>query len=202
VNFECLAEAPVQADYTKQLIDIIAALRQPSPWWTNSWILASFSAFLGVLGGFVGQLILRRYADWQTRKTLLKLGYRYTGELLAVLDTLVSAPEPLREHQQTALRIVLPTMPEEYVKAHLEIYTALPEAASFDVIFNVSKRLNESGETYDLINGALEMIVFQFAKECLTLKSVAKYQNKEETATFAEMLARHEPTVQKRYPSG
>jgi hypothetical protein len=172
----------VQADYTKQLAEIAAALRQPTPWWTNSWILAAFSAFLGVLGGFVGQLILRRYADRQTRKTLLRLGYQYTGELLAALDVLVSAPEPLRQHQHAALPIVLPTTPEEYTKAHREIYAALPEATSFDVIFNISKKLQQNisntlqqpSENYDYVSAALQTIVIQFVRKRLTSKGARK----------------------------
>jgi hypothetical protein len=56
-------EGRVQGDYTKQLADIAAALRQPTVWWNNAWILASFSAVLGIIGGFVGQLILRMYSD-------------------------------------------------------------------------------------------------------------------------------------------
>jgi hypothetical protein len=185
----------VQADYTKQLGEIAAALRRPTPWWTNSWILAAFSAFLGVLGGFVGQLILRKHADRRIRRTLLRLGYRYTGELLAVLDVLVSAPAPLQQYRYAALPIVLLTTPEEYAKAHREIYAALPEAPSFDVIFNVSRKLQQPSDDYDYVKVALETVVQQFATKRLTLKDVAKYQNKEETATFAEILARHEPMV-------
>jgi hypothetical protein len=190
----------VQADYTKQLAEIVAALRQPTPWWTNSWILATFSAVLGMLGGFVGQLILQMHAERQTRKTVLRLCYRYTGALLVILDVYVSVQEPLRQHKDAALPLVLPATPEEYIVAHREIYAALQEAPSFDVIFKVSRKLEQPSDDYDYINAALQTIVIQFVMKRLTLKGVAKYQNKEETQTFAGILARHEPTVRDLYP--
>ncbi len=185
----------MQADYTKQLAEIAAALRQPTPWWTNSWILASFSAVLGMLGGLAGQLILQKHTDRQTRKTLLRLSYQYTAELMAALDTLASAPEPFRKNRYEALLIVLPTSPEEYARAHREIYAALDEAASFDLIFNISKKLQQPFDKYDYVNIALQAIVMQFVKERLKLKGLAKCLDKEATATFSEMLARHESTV-------
>jgi hypothetical protein len=149
----------MQADYiAQQLSAIAAAVRRPLPWSTNPWILAAFSTFLGVIGGFLGQLLLTAYADHKARKTILRMGYRYVAELIAVLDTLVSAPEELQAHTSAATKVVLPTSPEEYSRAHREIYIDLPEYVSFDVIFNHSQQLRQPSPEYDWKSATLQVI--------------------------------------------
>ena len=179
------------ADYTQQLAAIVTALRQPPSWWTNPWVLATFSTFLGVIGGFLGQLLLKVYADRQARQGLLKMWYLYTGSVLAVLDTLMSASPDSRCHQLALLSLNLPTAPEEYTNAHRAIYVELPQSPSFDVIFKASKALENPPDEYDRVNVVLQIIVQEFVAKRLTLRDVAKYRNKEETASFTEMLSRY-----------
>jgi hypothetical protein len=189
----------VQADYTNDIHAIATALSRSAPLWSNPWILATFSTLLGFIGGFVGQLLVRRYDERKTRETILRLCYRYSGELLAALDTLVSAPEDLVQHTGPALRIVLPTPPQDYVKAHIEIYAALSEAVGFDVIFNAARNLEEPSGGYDWLNAVLQTLVMQFVKKRLTLKSVRRYGSKEEADTFGELLSRYEQRIKELY---
>jgi len=82
----------MQADYTQQLQAIASALKESTPWWKNPWLLAGLSAMLGVIGGFVGQILQNLYQRRTIRRTLLHIGYGYVGQLFASLDMLANSP--------------------------------------------------------------------------------------------------------------
>ena len=188
----------MQADYTAQLQAIATALKQTEPWWRNAWLLAALSATLGVVGGFVGQILQAIYQTRVVRRTLLSIGYGYVGQLLAALDVLLSSPG-YGQHHNEALGIVLPIVPDDYARAHFDVYATLEESVVFDAIFAMGRKLLTGSEEYNYIDGTVQAIVLHFIANRLTLDNLEKYRNAEEAETFKNMLAKHEPRVRALY---
>lgn len=190
----------MQADYSQQLTEIAAALRESTPLWKNPWILAGLSAMLGVIGGFVGQILQTMYQRRTVRRTLLRIGYGYVGQLLAALDVMASSPK-YSEHHQEAMGIVLPTIPEDYVRTHLDVYAELDESPVFDSVFGLGRKLLAPPGDYDFVNATIQAIVLHFVAGRLTVEKVREYRNQEEAETLKVMLAKYEPPVKKLYAS-
>jgi len=189
----------MQADYSKQLAEIATALRQSTPWWQNPWILAGFSAMLGVIGGFVGQILQNIYHRRVVRRTLLRICYGYVGQLLASLDAIQSSSPQFSPVHDEAVRLLLPPIPDEYIKSHLDVYATLEESVVFDTTIALGKRLLSPPEGYTFINAAIETIVQQFVMERLTVDKMGQARSREELETFSALLAKYEPDVRKQY---
>ena len=120
----------------------------------------------------------------------MRSGFRTRGECVCVGD---KAP-----HIAAALSVVLPVAPEEYIKAHGEVYITLSEAISFDVIFSSAQSIQRpASHDYDWVNAALQILVAQFLRKRLTLGGFAKFSNQDETRSFKEILSRHSENVKK-----
>jgi hypothetical protein len=157
------------------------------------------SALLGVVGGFVGQLLTGVYQEYRIRRTLLRMGYGYVGQLLAALHSLLRGSAEYEAQVAPALELVLPSIPDDYVRAHHDIYSRLDESVVFDVVFSLGRRFADADDRVKYIRVGIETIVLQFLMKRLTEQSLRKYRGADESKTFAEMLSHYEKRVRDRY---
>jgi len=121
------------SDYSKQLEEIARALSRPT---TPVWLVATFSAVLGVLGGLTGQLLMDvAYRRYKLRRVL----YLDLTEMFWAVHGIMAfkdIPEPERSRwQQDGLRRNLLFRGEKYCSDNQEIYIQLPERLAGETLY-------------------------------------------------------------------
>jgi hypothetical protein len=185
----------MQADYSKQLGDIAAALNHPATWWQNSWFLATFSAVLGVIGGFVGQFLLALFSDSRKKRKLRRMGYRYAAHLCVQLDQILTVMDDTSDHSiiPEALNSMAIDSPRAYMNSNHDLYSELVEKPCFELIFNRAEALlDPSKQTLNEIKLTQVMIIAQFVKHL----AVGKIGGPEAQKTLEEIFERNRRDVE------
>ena len=115
----------MQVNYITELQRIADALSRTPPWWQHPWLLASVSATLGVIGGFVGQILLLRFTASTKRRAMKKMVYNDIMSLVAIVDTLLRYPgsssdlssEEAQNERRAHFKLVAPRLSEDYIKS-------------------------------------------------------------------------------------
>jgi hypothetical protein len=189
----------MQPGYTSDIHAIAVALGHSTPWW-QPWILAPVAAVLGVIGGFVGQIILLKYNVSTKLGNMRRMAYSDITELFAAIDMLLTfpgndSPEHGEVMRRTHFKTLAPRMSEDYIKANLEVYARLPERPAWESILGLYHHLMTEPEEFDgYLRSTMQMISRHFKMERLTIKGVRKCVGKEEAKTMIPMLAKYEPT--------
>ncbi len=123
-------------DYTKQLEEIARALNRPS---TPVWLVAIFSAVLGVIGGLVGQSLMMIATDAYRRYKLRRVLYLDMADLFFAVDSIVEFKEIDDAHryqwQEQELATHLTFRGEKYVRDNQEIYVQTGERLVADMLY-------------------------------------------------------------------
>ena len=149
--------AEMAADYTQQLNQIAAALnRSGPPAWQNPWILAAFASLLGVIGGFIGQILLLKYTAMMKLKTMRRMVYADIVELFAVVDAALNfpfdkaaTPEEAELSRQAHFKLIAPRMSEDYIKANPEVFAKMPERIPAEGVYSLYHHLLLEPEQFD-----------------------------------------------------
>jgi len=185
-----------------ELQRIADALSRTPPWWQHPWLLASLSATLGVIGGFVGQILLLRFTAFTKLRKMRTMVYADIISVVAVVDTMLRFPfeipsnVPLGEAQNERLehfKLVMPRLSDDYIKANPEIYFSLPERIPSDSLHAMHNHLVSEPDNFDgYLRSVIPIIAFQFKTKLFSLDSVRKYVGKEEAKSLAEILSRYD----------
>ena len=117
-----------QPDYSQELKAIAAALNHPA---TPAWIVAAFSASLGVIGGLLGQFVFLRINDAFQRFRMRRILYKDLGAtFLMIYTTLIDQfytgyRGTLWQQQQFAALLTFSV--EDYLKQRPDVYMQLSE---------------------------------------------------------------------------
>jgi len=157
---------PVQmTDYTPELQRIVEALNRPT---TPAWLIATFSAVLGVIGGIVGQSLLMPINDFWRLYRLRRLLYTDLAKLFLLLDSTMQQThlaQPYLSHwQRDQVRTHMSFAAEKYLQSNHDLYIQLPEHSAADVCYaNFRKVLDEpfvshctAGLALTMFAGAIE----------------------------------------------
>jgi hypothetical protein len=123
-------------DYTAQLDQIVKALHRPG---VSPWVLASFSVFLGVIGGAIGRAIEQPIHDIFRRHRMRRVLYVDMAENLMLLIDTFGDNWKDTEQEWTTLRHYLSTDTDKYIAANQEVFTQLQERPHFTIIFEQFK---------------------------------------------------------------
>lgn len=120
----------VVQDYGKQLNDVVHALNRPG---TLPWLIAAFSAFLGVLGGAIGRCIEPWLHDFYRRARLRRVLYADIGWMFSMVhsyyyDSIDSSEDPhVFRHQYEQLKETLRFEGQDHLNAQCDVYMQLSE---------------------------------------------------------------------------
>jgi hypothetical protein len=183
----------VQADYTSQLKAIAEALRHTSPPW-EPWLLAAFSAALGVVGGFVGQALMTFFSEARKLRTMRLMLYRDVTEICAFLDVIARRGDETDANIGTlTARLAGSVIAKEFVIANRDLYIRIPERQSYDVICKFHDQvLQATPEVLDeRVRSALQIIALQFDRHRMDLEYVRKHFTTEDFELFKGILPRY-----------
>jgi hypothetical protein len=120
--------AHMQPDYSEQLKAIVVALNHST---TPAWLIAVFSALLGVMGGIVAQTILLRISDRYQRNRMKRVLYTdLVGYFLFIYSTLTDkhyTGEMKLKWQQQQFEQRINFSGEQYMQKQPDIYMQLGE---------------------------------------------------------------------------
>lgn len=123
-------------DYSNQLQEIAKALSRPT---TPVWLVAAFSALLGVLGGLAGQSLMMVVTDTYRRHKLRRVLYLDLADMFWAVDTIMAFAEMPDQNrwqwQEEQLRRMLVFRGEKYCRDNQEIYIQLPERLAAETLY-------------------------------------------------------------------
>ena len=129
-------------DYSRQLDEIIKILNHPA---TPAWLIAAFSAVLGVVGGLVGQSLQLLATDAYRRYKMRRVLYLDLADMFLTVDSIMrftELPDPDRWHwQEDQLRNSLLFRGEKYCLDNHEIYMQLPERLVGEALYSRFHRI-------------------------------------------------------------
>jgi len=129
----------MQADYTKQLDEIVRILSKPTgpPWWVTSVSTAAFSFLLGIGGAFIGILL----ADSYKRRKLRRVLYANLIELFQIVTSILhvavgDSEGERRDRQIKQIRAELKFDGRNILKQNQDLYVTLEEHRPAEVLFD------------------------------------------------------------------
>jgi len=123
-------------DYTVQLNDILKALNRPG---VSPWLLASFSVFLGVIGGAIGRAIEQPIHDIFRRRRMRRVLYVDMAENLMLIADTFGDDWNDTEQGWNDFRRYLNSDTDKYITSNQEVFIQLRERPHFVIIFDQFK---------------------------------------------------------------
>jgi hypothetical protein len=124
-------------DYTKQLDEIVRVLNRPG---TSQWVIALFSALLGLIAGLIGQTLQTFLADVYRCFKMRRVLYIDLADMFLNVDSIITADiiaDGLERSkwQEDQLRQHLLFRGEKYCLDTQEIYMQLSERPAAEILY-------------------------------------------------------------------
>ncbi|HXF25664.1 MAG TPA: hypothetical protein VN610_00240 [Bryobacteraceae bacterium] len=167
--------------YGKQLNDVVHALNRPG---TSPWLIAAFSAFLGILGGAIGRCIEPWLLDIYRKRRLRQVLYADIGWMFSTVysyyDLIYSSEDThVVHHQYEQLKETLRFEGQDYLNTHCDIYMQLREQPFAEHIFREFHRITDEPKTVVInCHRALWVVGLYLHNGNLRAKYFTKYLSK------------------------